>query len=95
MGGRSPNMPWPPLSPGLTICKFLVWVFVKSQVYKGRISTFDALKQRIEVAFALITDEMRAAAFGEYVTTLDLCTWRLGGHLEALVPKEFKPHCPA
>ena len=91
MGRGSPNMPWPPRSPDLTICDFFVWGFVKSQVYKGRIPTLDALKQRIEAAFALITDEMRAAAFGEYETRLGLCTWRLGGHVEALVPTEVEP----
>lgn len=76
-------MPWPPRSPDLTICDFFVWGFIKSQVYTGRISTLDILKQRIEAAFLLITDEMRAAAFAEYEARLGRCTWQLGGHVEA------------
>lgn len=83
MGRGSPSMPWPPRSPDLTICDFFVWGFIKSQVYTGRISTLDILKQRIEAAFLLITDEMRAAAFAEYEARLGRCTWQLGGHVEA------------
>lgn len=84
-------MPWPPRWLDLMIWDFFVSWFVKSQVYKGRVPTLDALKHRIMAAFALITAKMRAAAFREYVTTLGLCTWHLGCHVEALVPTESEP----
>lgn len=60
-------------------------------MYKGHISIVDALKQRSETASALITDEMRAVAFGDYGTRLGLCTWRPGGHVEALVSIQVGP----
>ncbi|KAG0426185.1 hypothetical protein HPB47_026675 [Ixodes persulcatus] len=53
-----------------------------SEVYTGRISTLDILKQGIEAAFLLITDEMRAVVFAEYEARLRRCTWQLGGHVE-------------
>lgn len=56
--GRRGPIEWPPRSPDLTPPDFFLWGYLKDIVYRGRPSTCDELRSRIEQACGEITKEM-------------------------------------
>jgi hypothetical protein len=45
--GRGNSIAWPPLSPDLRSLEFLLWGYLKDQLYSQRANTLDELKARI------------------------------------------------
>lgn len=82
MGRGSPNMPWPPRSPDLTICDFFLWGYVKSLVCRTPVSTIPALKDCADEAVCMVTDDMHRRVFAEYQTRLQVCLKLQGHHIE-------------
>jgi hypothetical protein len=63
MGGGS-TINWPPRSPDLTPLEFFLWGWVKSEVYRRKLDTWDEPLERIMDAIARIKegqDELRRA----------------------------------
>ena len=56
--GRGGNIPWAPRSPDLTPPDFFVWGYIKSKIYRTRISDIAELKARIIEAVDSITPAM-------------------------------------
>ncbi|KAG0415920.1 hypothetical protein HPB47_006893 [Ixodes persulcatus] len=76
-------MDWPPRSLDLTPCNcFLVWGYVKAQVYARRSRTIPELKKHRIYAFEIISEEMREAVFQDYERRLEKCIEVRGGHVE-------------
>ena len=50
MGRSSTNLPWPPRSPDLTPCDYLLWGHLKSIAYKYEYRTIDDMKRKIKQA---------------------------------------------
>ncbi len=73
MGTGSPNLPWPPYSPDLTLCDFFLWGWIKSQVYTTPIANLDELQARIELAFANLSTQMTSRAVRSYKSRLMRC----------------------
>lgn len=57
--GRDGPIQWPPRSPDITPLDFYVWGRAKELVYATEVPTRDELRQRIEVAFETIKEEVR------------------------------------
>jgi hypothetical protein len=50
---------WPPRSPHLTLCDFILWGYVKDKVFVPPVPvTLDDLKQRITTAAAGVDEDM-------------------------------------
>ena len=82
IGRGPPNMHWPAHSLDLTFCDFFLRVFIKSRVYTTQPRDITELKERIQNAFSLITDEMRRKTLLEYRARLEKVIEKNGGHDE-------------
>jgi hypothetical protein len=89
MGRGSPNMPWPPRSPDLSMCDFFLWGYVKSVVYRQKLHSIEELKMAIAQAFQSVTPEMRQKAALDYRRRLQQCIRMNGGHVEMEVVTKF------
>jgi hypothetical protein len=75
---------WPPRSPDLTPCDFLLWGYVKDKVFVPPVPvTLDDLKQRITTATAGV-EEMLTRVWQEFDYCVDICRVTKGAHIEHL-----------
>jgi hypothetical protein len=89
MGRGSPNMPWPPRSPDLSMCDFFLWGYIKSVVYRSRLHSIEELKVAITQAFQTVTPEMRQKAALDYRRRIQQCIKMNGGHVEMEIVNKF------
>jgi hypothetical protein len=82
IGRGSPNMPWPPRSPDLTMCDFFLWGHIKSLVYREKFDNVDQLKAAIIQAFASVNSSMRERVVVEYQRRLQKCIEKNGSYVE-------------
>jgi hypothetical protein len=54
--GRGSTINWPPRSPDLTPLNFCLWGWMKSEVYRRKVDTWDELLDRIMDATARIKE---------------------------------------
>ncbi|KFM75908.1 hypothetical protein X975_13916, partial [Stegodyphus mimosarum] len=80
--GRGDPIPWPPRSPARTPLDFFLWVFVKHNVYRRRVSNMDDLKARIATAIASVDADMLAGIWRETEYRLDVLRATKGAHIE-------------
>ena len=81
------NIPWPAHSPN--ICEFFLWGHLKSEVFREKPKTIEALKDAIRNAIAAILQEMTRRAMRSFTLRLQQCIAREGKHLEDDI---FKTH---
>jgi hypothetical protein len=89
MGRGSPNMPWPPRSPDLSMCDFFLWGYLKSVVYRNKLETLCELKAAIVEAFNTVTMDFLQKSALDYRRRLEKCTRLKGGHVEMEVVNMF------
>ena len=78
-------MRWPPRSPDLTPCDFLLWGFVKDTIFVPPVpASLQELRNRITTAVALVDHEMLTHVWNELDYRLDVCRISQGGHIEHL-----------
>ena len=82
---RFDDIPWPPRSPDLSVCEFLMWGYLKNRVHTTRPRTLDELKQRIQDEFRGIPVEMLQWALGNLNGRLKECIRRGGRHLQDVI----------
>ncbi|KFM71496.1 hypothetical protein X975_02205, partial [Stegodyphus mimosarum] len=58
--GRGGPVPWPTRSPVITPLGFFLWIFVKDNVYRRRVSNMDDLKAIITTEIASVNADMLA-----------------------------------
>lgn len=83
--GRHGPIKWPPRSPDLTPLDFYVWGRAKEIVYDEEIVSIDHLKQKIELAFAKIREEISLnVTTSEIHSRYSKCIDAEGSHFENL-----------
>jgi len=55
---RCVDVPWPPRSPDLSMCDFILWGYLKSRVYEGKSRTLEELKGAIRKQIGTINEEL-------------------------------------
>ena len=74
---------WPPLSPYATPYDFLLWGYVKDQVYVPPLpASIPELKVRIRTAIETITADMLQTVWNELDCRVDVCKITKGAHIE-------------
>lgn len=76
------DVSWPPRSPDLSPCDYFLWGYLKSEVYKVRPRTVEALKEAIADVIAGITPDMLRRVFENFIERLNMCVARQGRHLD-------------
>ena len=75
----------PPRSPDATPCDFLLWGYVKDQVYIPPLpASILKLKVRIRTAIETITADMLQTVWNELDYRVDVCRITKGSHVEHL-----------
>jgi len=83
---RYGDITWPARSPDLSACDFLLWGYLKSQVFKAPAPhTVQDLKHRILQEVKRIPVEMLQRAMGDVRKRLTECLERNGGHLNDVI----------
>jgi hypothetical protein len=94
---------WPPRSPDLTPSDFILWGYVKGNVFVRPVPvTLDDLKQRITTATAGVDgyNRMLTRVWQEFDYRVDICRVTKGAHIEHLqvavtnVYKTVHSECP-
>jgi len=62
---RFGNVPWPPRSPHLSTCDFLLWGYLKSRVYTHKPRTLNDLKEVIRQEIRPIDRQLLARAMDD------------------------------
>ena len=76
---------WPPCSPVATPCDFVLWGYVKDQVYVPPLpASIPQLKARIRTAIETITADMLETVWNELDYRVDVCRITKGAHIEHL-----------
>jgi hypothetical protein len=83
--GREGPIPWPPRSPDLTPCDYILWGYVKQKLYLTRPLTADDLRDRIREAFASINPNMMRNVINDFQVRLEMCIEANGGTFEHLL----------
>jgi hypothetical protein len=52
------ELPWPAVSPDLSACNYLLWGYLKLEVYTTRLRTIDELKIAIRKHISVIPQNM-------------------------------------
>ncbi|PNF27743.1 hypothetical protein B7P43_G12779 [Cryptotermes secundus] len=74
---------WPPRSPDLTPCDFLLWGFVKNAVYVPPLPTnLNDLRNRITAAVNSVTQDICHQVWDGFSYRLDVIRAAGGGHIE-------------
>jgi hypothetical protein len=77
---------WPPRSPDLTPCDFVLWGYVKDIVYVPPLpNDLQELTQSIIAAVATINRDMLARVWTEMDYRIDVCRVTRGSHTECLL----------
>ena len=81
----SPLLPWPPQSPDLTPCNFILWGYIKNRVYVPPVPRdLPQLRQRIVEAVAAIDCQMLQRVLQKLDYRIDICRVTKGAHIEHL-----------
>ena len=83
------DIPWPVCSPDLSPCDFFFWGHLKSEAFRGKPQTIEALKDTIRNAIAEIPQEMTRRAMWSFMLRLQQCIAREGKHFKDII---FKTH---
>ena len=76
---------WPPPSPDATPCDFVLWGYVKDQVYVPPLpAIIPKLKVRIRTATETITTDMLQTVWNELDYRVDVCRITKGAYIEHL-----------
>jgi hypothetical protein len=78
---------WPLLSPDLTPCDFILWGYLKAQVYRYRSRTLEGLEEAITQEAAGILPEMTRRIMEKDRERLNQCIENEGRHLSEVVFK--------
>jgi hypothetical protein len=74
---------WPPRSPDLTPCDFVLLGYVKDKVFVPPVPvTLDDFKQRITTATAGVDEDMLMRVWQEFDYRVDICRMTKDGHIE-------------
>lgn len=89
IGRAGPNdqvfLHWPPKSPDLTVCDFLLWGYIKDIVYVSPLpASVEILQDRITEAVNTITPDMLSRVWNELDYRLDVCRVTSGAHIKCL-----------
>ena len=78
------DIPWPARSRDLSPCDFFLWGHLKSEVFRGKPQTIEALKDAIRNSIAPIPQEMTLRAMRSFTLRLQQCIARRFGryHLQ-------------
>jgi len=80
---------WPPRSPDLIPCDFILWGFVKEAIYVPSLpTTMDDLKNRIATAVNSVTQDIFLRGWNEFSYCLDVTRAAGGGTLNI-----YNLHC--
>jgi len=60
------DMSWPPRSPDLSVCDFLLWGYLKSRVYTHKPRTLNDLKEAIRQEIRLIDRQLLARVMDDF-----------------------------
>ena len=83
--GDNDLLPWPPRSPDLTPCDFLLWGFFEDSVYVPQLPTsLKELRDQITHALQTITADMLHRVWDEFDYRVDVCRVTQGAHIEGL-----------
>ena len=78
----SPPLPWPPRSPDLTSCDYVLWGYVKDHMFVPHMPLDLAeLQQRIEHAVTGIDHQMLVRVWQKLDYRIDICRVTNGGHI--------------
>lgn len=80
--GRGGSTPWPARSPDITPLDFFLWGYVKTKVYKHKITDIDDLKTKITEAVASVRPEMLVNTWNEVKIRLEMLRENGGRHVE-------------
>ena len=76
---------WPPKSPDMTPCDFLLWGYVKERVYVPPLpADLDELTNRITAAVMSVTEDTLRRVWAEFSYRVDVVCAAGGGHIEHL-----------
>jgi len=76
---------WPLHSPDATPCDFLIWGYVKDQVYVPPLpASIPELRVRIRTAIETITPDMLQTVWNELDYRVDVCRITKGAYIEQL-----------
>ena len=80
--GKGSNIHWAPRSPDLTPLDFFVWGYIRSKIYRSRISNIDELKTRITEVANSIAPEMLLNVYEGVEDRFQSCIDKNGAHVE-------------
>jgi hypothetical protein len=76
---------WPPRSTDLTPCDFILWGYVKGNIFVPPVPvTLGDLKQLITTATARVDEDMLTRVRQEFDYSVDICRVTKGAHFENL-----------
>ena len=76
---------WPPRSPDMTPCDFLLWRYVKERVYVPPLpADLDEFTNRIKAAVNSVTEDTLRRVWDEFSYRVDVVRAADGGHIEHL-----------
>jgi hypothetical protein len=74
---------WPPRSPDLTPCDFILWGFVEEAIYIGPLPTnLVDLRNRITTAVNSVTQDILLRVWDEFSYRFEVIRAAGGGHIE-------------
>ena len=80
------SVEWPPRSPDLSLPDFFLWGHIKAEVYRSRVPSLAALKQRIRAAIHGLSQDTVKAAVDNLALRARACVRLRGGYLETVLP---------
>ena len=76
---------WPPRSPDLTPCDFILWGYIKDRVFVYPLPvSLNELKQRITAVVASVDKDMLRSVWTELDYHIDICRVTKGSYIEHL-----------
>ncbi|XP_044255269.1 uncharacterized protein LOC123005541 [Tribolium madens] len=82
---RSGDLAWPARSPDLTAPDFLLWGYLKSQVYANKPQTIAALKENIRQECEQLSPEILRNVMENAIKRAQLCINTGGSHLTDII----------
>jgi len=82
-----PDITWPPRSPDFNQCDFLLWGFMKEQVYSKEVNNREELLMRIHNVADIIrqTPNLLEKTWSSLHRRMEKCIEVNGGHIEQLL----------
>jgi hypothetical protein len=78
-------MKWPPRSPDLTPSDLFLWGYIKDSLYLPPLPCdVQELKQSIQEAATMVTEDMLGRVWKEFDYRADICRVTCGPHIESL-----------